>query len=341
MDGRLGIERTAPIGLLSALSAAVLALGAPAIAAAPAAPALAAPAALAAVAPVAASPETLYAVTADSRLYHLVFLAPSGLPARATLRLPRDVAARRLWGIVLAGGFGGGWRAAEVIDPGPGIALLSVDYPYVGRRSRIPAADIILRGPALWRATHEMSGLLIRAGDYLARRPDIDSTRLGIVGASLGLPFALHAAAHSPRFRAAAILYGQADLSDWIQRNLRGVPRWARPLIGGLAACLYHDYEPARLAPLVSPRPLLLVNGRGDERVSEEGARRLYQAAREPREQIWIEGAHVGLERERILHRLFQVTARWFRTRAFAARDSASAAVRAAPGEAAPMRAAP
>jgi len=170
-----------------------------------------------------------------------------------------------------------------------------------------------------------MSPLLTRAGDYLARRGDIDSTRIGIIGASLGLPFALHAAAHSTRFRAVAILYGQAGLSDWVQRNLRGVPRWARPAIGGLAALLYHYYEPARLVPLVSPRPILLVNGRGDERVSEEGARRLYEAAREPREQVWIEGAHVGLERERILHRLFEVTAEWFRTRAFAARDTVSA----------------
>jgi fermentation-respiration switch protein FrsA (DUF1100 family) len=244
--------------------------------------------------------------------------------------LPHDPAATGLWGIVLAGGFGGGWRAAEVIDPGPGIALLSVDYPYVGRRARIPAGDILFRGPALWRATHEMSALLTRAGDYLARRKDVDSTRLGIIGASLGLPFALHAAAHSERFRAVAILYGQADLSDWIQRNLRGVPRWARPPIGGLAALLYGDYEPARLVPLVSPRPLLLVNGRGDERVSEAGARRLYEAAGEPREQIWIEGAHVGLERERILHRLFEVTARWFRTRAFASRSPASTRGRAA-----------
>jgi fermentation-respiration switch protein FrsA (DUF1100 family) len=202
------------------------------------------------------------------------------------------------------------------------VALLSVDYPYVGRRARIPASDILFGGSDLWRATHEMSPLLIQAGGYLARRGDVDSARLGIVGASLGAPFALHAAARSPRLRAVAILYGQAGLSDWIQRNLRGVPRWARPLIGGLAALLFRDYEPARLAPRVSPRPLLLVNSRGDERVSEEGARRLYEAAREPREQIWLEGRHVGLEREQILQRLFEATSQWFRTRAFAPRDT-------------------
>jgi fermentation-respiration switch protein FrsA (DUF1100 family) len=269
--------------------------------------------------------ESLVAVTAASRLYRITFRSPSGHPAIATLRLPRDPTAGALWGAVIAGGFGGGWRSAAEIDPGPGVALLSVDYPYVGRRARIPARDIILRGPALWRATHEMSALLIQAGDYLARRGDVDSTRIAVVGASLGAPFALHAAARSQRFRAVAILYGQADLSDWVRRNLRGVPGWARPAIGGLAALLYRDYEPARLAPRISPRPLLLVNGRGDERVSEEGARALYGAARAPRQQVWLEGLHVGLGRERIMSRLFEVTARWFRSRAFAAADSAGA----------------
>lgn len=315
-------------GVVAALSGLLWATSGQAgsFAAAPAAPA-ARPASASSASPNAAPAprESLVAVTATSRLYRVTLRSPSGHPTLATLRLPRDPAAGGFWGVVVAGGFGGGWRSVELIDPGPGVAVLSVDYPYVGRRMRIPARDILLRGPALWRATHEMSALLTRAGDYLARRGDVDSTRLAIVGASLGVPFALHAAAHSRRFRAAAILYGQADLSDWVQRNLRGVPGWARPLIGGLAALLYWDYEPARLAPLVSPRPLLLVNGRGDERVSEEGARRLYEAAREPREQIWIQGAHVGLEREQILLRLFEATSRWFRTRAFASPDSAPA----------------
>lgn len=265
--------------------------------------------------------DSLIAVTATARLFRVILVSPSGHPARATLRLPRDSTASGLGAVVVVGGFGGGWRSAALLDPGRDVALLSVDYPYVGRRARIPAGDILLRGPALWRATHEMSALLAGAGEYLARREDVDSTRLALVGASLGAPFALRAAAESQRFRAVAILYGQADLSDWIQRNLRGVPRWIRPLIGGLAAILYADYEPARLVPRVSPRPLLLVNGRGDERVSEEKARRLYEAAREPREQVWIEGAHVGLERERILGRLFEVTARWYRTRAFPGGD--------------------
>jgi hypothetical protein len=279
--------------------------------------------------------ESLVAVTAVSRLYRITFRSPSGHPAVATLRLPRDSTATGLPGAVVAGGFGGGWRSAAEIDPGPDVALLSVDYPYTGRRARIPARDIILRGPALWRATHEMSALLTRAGDYLARRGDVDSTRIAMVGASLGVPFALHAAARSQRFRAVAVLYGQADLSDWVGRNLRGVPGWARPIIGGIAALLYRDYEPARLAPRISPRPILLVNGRGDERVSEEGARALYRAAREPREQVWIEGLHVGLERGRILSRLSEVTARWFRTRAFAAADSAGGGQ---PARAAPAR---
>jgi len=41
--------------------------------------------------------------------------------------------------------------------------------------------------------------------DYLAERPDIDSTKIGITGISLGGHFAARAAAYEPRFASAAL----------------------------------------------------------------------------------------------------------------------------------------
>jgi fermentation-respiration switch protein FrsA (DUF1100 family) len=173
--------------------------------------------------------------------------------------------------------------------------------------------EVLARGADLWRATHETSPLLVRAGDYLARRPDVDSSRVVVVGASLGVPFAVHAAAHSVRFRAVALLYGCAGLGDWVSRNLPGRPRWVRALAGWLAGTLYRDYEPARLIGRVSPRPVLLVNGRNDPRVPAGGVRRLFEAAGQPREQIWIEGAHVGEGEHDVVGRLLRVTVGWLR----------------------------
>jgi hypothetical protein len=281
-----------------------------------------------AVAAASAPPESLVSETAATRLYRLTLRSFSGRPVRAMLRVPREPGAAGACGVVLAGGFRNGWRAAEFLDPGPEFALLSVDYPYEGRRSRIPAGEFIARARDFWRATHEMSGLLLAAGDYLARRPEVDSTRLAVVGGSLGVPFALHAAARSPRFRAVAVLYGSAGLGEWIARNVRGAPRWVANLAGGLVAALYPDYEPERLVPRIRPRPLLLVNGRGDPRISEAGALRLFEAAGEPREQVWIEGgAHIKLENEALLRRLVGVTLEWLRRIGFV-RPPAGAAPR-------------
>ncbi len=257
--------------------------------------------------------ESLVSADATSSLYRLTFRSPSGRPARAMLRITPDSTGGRMAGVVVAGGFGSGWRAAEFLDPEPGFAVLSVDYPYGGHRSRIPVGEILVRGRDLWRATHEVSRLLVAAGDYLAGRPDIDSTRVTLIGASLGVPFALHAAAESARFRALALLYGCADLGEWVALNLQGMPRWLRGGLGWLAALLYRDYEPARLVGRVSPRPVLLVNGRGDPRVPADAARRLYNAAGNPREQIWIDGAHIGSGERELLGRLLRVTVGWLR----------------------------
>lgn len=261
----------------------------------------------------AAPAESIVSADSLSRLYRLILRSPSGVRTRAMLRVAPNRAGGRMAGVVVAGGFGSGWRAAEFLDPEPGFAVLSVDYPYEGRRSHISVSEILARGRDLWRATHEASGLLVTAGDYLAGRPDVDSTRIVLVGASLGVPFALHAAAESDRFRALALLYGCADLGRWVALNLRGMPRWMGGALGWLAGVLYGDYEPAHLIGRLSPRPVLLVNGRGDPRVPMDAARRLYEAAGNPREQIWIDGAHVGEGERALLGRLLRVTVRWLR----------------------------
>ena len=241
----------------------------------------------------------------------------AGDSARATLRIPRDAPARSACAVVIAGGFGSGWRAAERIDPGPGVVLLSVDYPFEGPRRGIPAREFLRRAFAFRRAVNAMDDVLLEGCAYAIARPEVDSARVLLVGASLGVPFALRAAAREPRVKGVAILYGSADLGDWVARNLKDVPRWARPIAGWIIAIAFRYYEPSRLIRHVSPRPVLLLNARGDQRVSEEKAQQLFDAAGEPKEQIWIEGGHMRLSDAELVSRLLGLTLDWARRHGF------------------------
>jgi uncharacterized protein len=68
------------------------------------------------------------------------------------------------------------------------------------------------------------------------------------------------------------------------------------------------DFQPLAAVPRIAPRPLLLIHGDDDTAVPPSHARRLYDAAGEPRELWTVPGAgHVGAyfaDREQYLVRV-------------------------------------
>jgi fermentation-respiration switch protein FrsA (DUF1100 family) len=50
--------------------------------------------------------------------------------------------------------------------------------------------------------------------------------------------------------------------------------------------------DPTHFIPRIAPRPVLLVNGRGDRQIPEASARMLFEAAREPKRQVWLDTPH-------------------------------------------------
>jgi hypothetical protein len=50
---------------------------------------------------------------------------------------------------------------------------------------------------------------------------------------------------------------------------------------------------PERWVARIAPRPFMMVNASGDERMPRESVDALYRAAGEPKEQLWMPGRHV------------------------------------------------
>ena len=261
--------------------------------------------------------ESLLERTSRATVSRLWFVVNDRTPTRAALRIPRGARPRSLACVIIAGGHEHGYQTAEYLDAGPGVAVLSVDYPYEGPRRSIPRDQIAKVVPKIWEATRDMTPLLRAVGAYAARRPEIDSTRILIVGASLGVPFVLKAAAEDARFAGVAVLYGAADLGAWAERNIKGIPNWTRPLVRGATRVVFHDLEPERLIPKVSPRPVLIVSGKQDEMIPEDLARRLFDAAKEPKEQIWLDTQHMHPSDTDLTWRLLGIAFDWAKRHRF------------------------
>jgi dienelactone hydrolase len=237
------------------------------------------------------------------RLYELSLAAPDGATMTAYLRRPAESPVAHgpgagdegggggTYGIVLVAGRETGREAAAIVPPPITGFVLAVEYP-----GEIPDAlelgALVRRLREIRTTARRMPGLVRGAGHYLATLPEVDRSRVALVGVSFGVPFAAPAGRDTV-FQGVALLYGGADLSLLFRTHLSiegAVPR--RLAARGLAT-LFRDLEPARHVGRIAPRPVLLINGTEDDWVPRESALRLRAAAREPVRHVWVRHGHL------------------------------------------------
>lgn len=130
---------------------------------------------------------------------------------------------------------------------------------------------------------------------FLLEQPDVDPTRIGIIGTSMGGATAILAAADHREVAAVVVEGVFSDVRD-IETGIRMVGILSRapfdPLVNRLVArYLGFDVDaiaPARRVGEIGPRPLLVLQGGEDERVPVRSGERLFGLAQEPKE-LWYE----------------------------------------------------
>jgi dipeptidyl aminopeptidase/acylaminoacyl peptidase len=160
-----------------------------------------------------------------------------------------------------------------------GIACLVVDTPGTGEPLR-------LRGVAS-RPDYEVPTSAIV--DYLQTRDDVDATRIGLLGISLGGYYAPRGAAYEPRITACAAWGGVYDYGAvWQHRwesssQTTSVPFWQLPWVMGTdtmqqALDRVQQWTLADALPHLT-QPLLIVHGEHDQAIPVQDARRAHAAA--------------------------------------------------------------
>jgi uncharacterized protein len=185
--------------------------------------------------------------------------------------------------------------AAGLVGPlaEEGIGLLAIDEPYQGSRSQGTAAlDRILQRPPAVALMLRQTVVDVRRGlDLLARRPECDSHRLGLIGFSFGALTGAMVAGSDARIRSTVLLSGGADWATVLSRAQPNFPASEAPFdrdeLGALDPYALQDW-----VGRIAPRSVLIANGIHDEVFPRPSQVAFRRAAGEGSVLFWWNGAH-------------------------------------------------
>ncbi len=166
-----------------------------------------------------------------------------------------------------------------------GFAVLMFDYRFRGES----------HGDSITMGLRER-GDLLAAIDAIAARPEVDATRIGLFGMSMGGVISIVVAAGDERVRALAVEGPYATHETILTRSLRHYSKIPlltsiRPLVRWVLERRFggplREAEPIRFIDDISPRPLYVMGDENDAVVGVEDSRVLFDAAGDPK-RYWL-----------------------------------------------------
>lgn len=237
---------------------------------------------------------------AVSDLFDLTLRSSTGSMVRAMVRVPRG-GSPPYPAAVLVGGMELGRRVAALsgLDAIARYAIIvSPDYPIQIDPRSLEGLGLLSAGPRLRSAAFDLIAQVGLQVDYLLSRRDVARDRVFLVGSSFGAPAVIIAGGVDSRPAAVIALYGGGDVGSLVTHVLLlggrdAVSPWQAAVAGRGLALLLTPLEPTRYAARISPRPVLMVNGAGDSLIPRPNVDALFEAARQPKEILWVRGEHV------------------------------------------------
>jgi hypothetical protein len=231
--------------------------------------------------------------------------AANGFTVDIAVRRPLPAApprSRRLF--VILGGQRAGKQAALLFPDTRGTVVAAIEYPYRGAPNPKGIA-VVGQVPAIRRAILDTPPAILLALDHLLAMPDVDTTRVELIGASFGAPFAAIAAALDQRVTRLWLLHAAADPYRLLEHNMHRYIGVAplRMAAAGIANVLIAGprLDPARWVARVAPRPVIMINALEDERIPRALVDRLFASAAQPKSQHWLPGMHMQRNRRDVL----------------------------------------
>ncbi|MFH1538107.1 MAG: alpha/beta fold hydrolase [bacterium] len=224
--------------------------------------------------------------------YHVKYFSVHGQFVPAILTLPKGTEPPYT-AVIFQHGMGGHKESEGLINFGTGelvkngYAVISIDAAMHGERktalSRDKHESVLINYPYVMRDMFVQTVIDVRrAVDYLQERDDIDGDRIYYIGISMGSIQGVLVTAVEKRIKGLITVVGGGNFTE------------CNPLYKAMPSKkdLLDIMEPTNFVKEISPRPILMLNGEKDPLVPPACARALFEAAGEPKEQVFYDTKH-------------------------------------------------
>jgi cephalosporin-C deacetylase-like acetyl esterase len=179
-----------------------------------------------------------------------------------------------------------------------GVACLFVHMAHYGPR-RPPGSKVKLLSPNIDQTMAAVRQTVLDcrcATSWLASRPEVDSTRLGLVGTSLGSLIGANVAGAEPRLKNVCLLLPCGGLVDALYDHPKAKP-YAEllALLGGknVLKRIIAPADPITYAEQLKTHNLLILAASRDDVLPPSGAKALWEATGKQKI-VWYDATHVG-----------------------------------------------
>lgn len=159
-----------------------------------------------------------------------------------------------------------------------GFAVLALDAPrHGGRRTAQGLGEF----KDFFQITRDGCVDYRIALDWLGKRKDVDSSRIGLIGYSMGAMMGAVLGGVDSRVKALVLCVG-GDVAANLMKIAKDEDKEKLAIS-----------SPSLFIGHIAPRPVLLLNGKNDTVVKPETTKLLMNAAKEPKEIIWYDAGHL------------------------------------------------
>lgn len=240
--------------------------------------------------------EKLISDSGPMSYYHVLYDSANGERVPALLYVPKKGAGPYPC-VLVQHGYGGnkdmGGTFAAFLIP-QGYAVFAIDIEYHGERVE-PGRDVMsTNAQTNVRSLSQTVTDLRRAVDYLSQRGDIDDTRIGYVGVSLGSFLGAIFAGVEPRLKTSILIVGGGGWEDMLETSTVGAIEQVREYCKDNNISIsdfaepYDVIEPLNFVGRFAPHPLLMINCENDRFVPKPTGEALFNAAQEPKSIKWF-----------------------------------------------------